>query len=425
MAKNKFIEVSYGDVRFQIDDVAMLEFARKHESTLAHDLTSAIICGVHAVEVAGASKETVALESHLARVYRDMQDMSSVVVSNLKNVLVEAADPSKNNSLSNVVADGLKRESQGIIASMDIENPDSSMGRLAAELRGAVMQIVRSSGGAEAKKALMPKLAAKGGIYEELVVSALTQCAGAFSDTVEATGSEIGIGTSKKGDAVIRLGGEGDRAIVVEAKHKKITLSTKFIEDELRAGISNRGARAAILVVHPEFASSVGAPVKFLADNIVACIFDPDGADMTALQVAYYVTRAWAMREHDSGGVCNSSHITRRLGEISAKVEGLNVVERSMSQSIDDLERCRAAFGDIRRSVMREIRDLARDAAGEPYSQVEASAASRNLGEVDATVCIEGGRLNLLDMEPVASLPIAKVNEKVKEPNSKNQIPIF
>lgn len=422
MAEKLFLEVVYGDKRFKVADASVLSYASKHRGSFEDSLNAALICGVQAIGVAGASKEVLALEAQLAAVQARMSGMTEEAVSNLGELLAKTADPKSAGSMAGAVAGALQEQAKLILRDLDPQNPDSAFGRLASELRGTVREMGQSVAKDEVRKELGTKLASKGRDFEEAVTAALAECSVAYSDVVESTGDEVGLGTSKKGDAIIRCSGPHPVAIVVEAKRKKVALTTRFIEDELRAGMSNRGATAAILVVHPEYASSVGAPVKIVADNIVACVYDPESDDNTAIQIAYTITRAWAMRENQAGGVVDAARVGRRLTELGAKIEQISVVERSFSQSIDDLDRSRTGLSDIRRSLLRESRDIARDLLGEGESSVVLEDFSL---PPTAPTIEKGERIESPKVAGADSPVVADVEVVSPAPRKKTEIPDF
>jgi len=370
------LNVVYGDVKFAVNDPAIDAYLASNKGREEPALRAALLCGVEAIDSAGASRHALALEQHFQAVSAQIAAFAQSGIKETQGAVLRAATSTDRESLLSQVSAKLNEQAAAILANLDPENPDSAYGRFAVEMRATVRELGQFAAKEEARKELAPRIVGKGRTYEDDVVAALAACLSGTSDTVESTGDEVGLGSSKKGDAIIRCAGPRPATIVVEAKRRKISLSNRFIDEELRGGIDNRGGSAAILAVHPEHGACLGAPIKFLADNIIACVYDPE-QPATALEVAYQVMRAWALREKAVGHVLDTAKVQKRLAELASKIDSLVVLERAMDRSIGDLDASKAAIGNIRRSLMRDCQDMTRDLAGDVSSVVPQNAAAQ------------------------------------------------
>ena len=367
MAKTPQITLSVGDESISITDPSVVDYAQQSGDRAVESLRTALLCGVAAMDAAGATKEVLALEARLSGVQNEVSSQIRDSASELLDLLRQASNPSIEGSLAAGFGKSMDAKAQAILSSLDPTNPKSPFALLVAEIRGVTHELVKGSTKADATKEAGEKLAIKGRLFEEDVFLALSSAVSQSSDTVEPTGDETGLGTSKKGDFIIKCHGDRPLSIVVEAKRKKISLTRTFIDKELRAGMNNRGASAAILVVHPEFQSCVGSPFKMLGDNMVAVVFDPEKNDITTLVCAYQITKAAILFNKFRDEGVDVSFVTRRLDAIAARAAEFLMSERAMSISIDDLDKVRSQIGNSRRGLLRDIEDLTREVIGDTH----------------------------------------------------------
>jgi hypothetical protein len=354
---DKAISIQLGDQSITVTDPTVVGYAT---SNGLDSIKDALVCGVAAMQAATSNTQALSLEKRLSEVQSTLEARLTKSTQGVIDILRDASDPQKNGSLANRVGSSLEEQALRILSSIDPAKPGSLYSQVLEELRRT------SRGGVDDDRVreLESKLPSKGRNFEESVIAALSVSSAPFHDCVEGTGDSVGIGSSKKGDVIVTCSHPAPRSIVVEAKRRRVSLTPRFIETELRAAISNRGANAAILVVHPEFRDCVGANLKILAKNIIACVYDPDGGDSTALDVAYFLARASAYTGSESSGSVDSVRVSRRLEELASRVEQMSVSERSMAQSIDDLDKCREGFSTSRRALLREIQNLCLEVNG-------------------------------------------------------------
>ena len=396
MAKKTPISISVGGAEISVSDDAIFEYLAKNSGREAEAVRVALLCGIEAIGIAAASRHSLTLDAHFQQVASQINAFAQAGVAEVQSAILRATTASDKESLISQVTTALEGRAGAILKSIDPENPDSVYGRFTGEMRALVRDISQASAREDVRKEMTLKTTGKGRTFEEDVVAALAGCLAGTEATIESTGAEIGMGASKKGDAVIRCCG-GRKAIVVEAKRAKISLSARFIDEELRAGIANRGANAAILVVHPEHAACIGAPVKFLADDIIACVYEP-GGDVTALFVAYQVMDARVAREKSGKAVVGVARLGKRLTELASKIESLSVLERAMARSIDDLDSNKSAVGTLRRALQREcgeiIDEFECEKLNEPAAPVENAPPELPCGGLGSKKTVAGPLLS-------------------------------
>ena len=172
------------------------------------------------------------------------------------------------------------------------------LGEQLAEIR-TLMAVGRERAG------MMERTAGKGVAYEQQVVDAVVEVAHGTGDTVEPTGSEVGlVAHAKTGDAVVLLAGPGSGGLgarlVVEAKDA--TLSGERWRRELEAGRRNRGATGGLGVVRGTYRMPGGARRVHVVDptNIVVA-WEPEAEGTDVLTAAYHLVRASVLQAAVAG----------------------------------------------------------------------------------------------------------------------------
>jgi hypothetical protein len=167
-----------------------------------------------------------------------------------------------------------------------------------AELR-TVLAVARE------RSDMMQRTAVKDATYEAQVVAAVTDVAHGAGDTVDGTGSEVGlVPNAKTGDAVVTVGGHASRGlgvkVVVEAKDAG--LSSERWRRELEAGRRNRSAAGGLGVVRDADRMPGGRRRVHVIDtcNIVVA-WDPDTDPPDMLTAAYLLVRAGAVQAANAG----------------------------------------------------------------------------------------------------------------------------
>ena len=255
-------------------------------------------------------------------------------------------------------------------ASLDLENPESPLGRWRAEFAqlvkehdGETLREVRELATAlaveDAKAEVWQLTALKGIAYEEVVHLAFSEVVACHGDIIEDVGRQRGASGAMVGDLVITLNAEefGGRSpvVVLDAKNRKLSLRKTL--EELDAAMVNREADVGIAIFSSR--DHVKTPSVFVPyGNRAVMVLDDDCPDLGVVELA----DAWArtvLRRSAGPEAADFDH--ERLADAVAKV----------TRALDRVSTIRKCHGTVLRQVdlaSAELTDLvneSRDAIAE------------------------------------------------------------
>ncbi len=272
--------------------------------------------------------------------------------------LQESIDPDDPESPTGKLIEEMEDKLSEVISEMDPEEEDSPLGRLKSSLERKINNILVEMGKTEGREEEAVKGTGKGTTYEEDIEIALNDIVAPFNDVVYPTGAKPGPSGSKKGDVVVELDGSAGRKVVLEVKRKRLNLTAKFYDEEIKEAMANRGAQASILVVHPEHADVLGRPLRLWKSSTVACVYDPETGDTTALEVAYQLARNIALSKDQTGGKIDLFTFRDKLDYINGRVEQITNIEKAMTKSLNSLGESKEALNKLKKEVLEELTEL-------------------------------------------------------------------
>lgn len=159
----------------------------------------------------------------------------------------------------------------------------------------------------------------KGATFEDGIHSILEAVTAALGDEYARTGVTVGaLASSKKGDGVITVSGQGCR-VVVEMSHGHRREWGSYLDEAER----NRQAVASLGVV-PSPELNAGEHVRVLGPRRVVVVFDPERDDPTVLRAALQILRLAAMEASRSG---DTAEISTAQEKINAALSLLTRIE--------------------------------------------------------------------------------------------------
>lgn len=185
------------------------------------------------------------------------------------------------------------------------------------------------------------KGAQKGVAFEDMLQPLIGRLASLHGDMCERNSTDKGVKARKAGDFTITLNtasnGGAEACFVIEAKDSD-SLSKRAVVSELRNDMSNRDAKAGVLV----FAHQDQTPDKLIFQTmgdmaIVAC----EDGDTMALELAYQWARWVACRELDSAGA-DWTRIQKAVEQASRALDVHKTIKgnhTAAKKSIDDAVR--------------------------------------------------------------------------------------
>ena len=159
----------------------------------------------------------------------------------------------------------------------------------------------------EATKEVKKKVAKRGTEFEDLVFEEVGEISLQYRDTADNPGKTKtkGVDGNDEGDITVDINPDETRGealrFVWECKVRSTKQSDRWLYDELKKGISNRDAKAGVIVTDATTAIGVGGDEKFFRENgnLAILILDPLDPDPNAIKFAYLWSR-WICRRDDA-----------------------------------------------------------------------------------------------------------------------------
>jgi hypothetical protein len=217
----------------------------------------------------------------------------------------------------------------------------------------------------KANKDSKKKQVSKGTDFEDLVFDAVEEISISYRDIVDNPGKrkESGVDGNNEGDITVDLNRDetsGDLIrFVWECKLRSAKQSALWLYKELEKGISNREAKAGVIVVDETTAGGSAEDNEFFRENgnMAILVLDPENIDSNSIKFAYLWSR-WMSRRDDShilnvGGVKEvldsirrelsvirsvKSHHTAVTREIGFAIDKVDHLEKSVKSQLDKLE---------------------------------------------------------------------------------------
>ena len=159
----------------------------------------------------------------------------------------------------------------------------------------------------EATKEVKKKVAKRGTDFEDLVFEEVGEISLEYRDTADNPGKAKtkGVDGNDEGDITVDINPDETRGkslrFVWECKVRSTKQGDRWLYDELKKGISNREAKAGVIVTDATTAIGVGGDERFFRENgnIAILILDPLDPDPNAIKFAYLWSR-WICRRDDA-----------------------------------------------------------------------------------------------------------------------------
>lgn len=159
----------------------------------------------------------------------------------------------------------------------------------------------------EATKEVKKRVASRGNDFEDLVFDEVAEISNEYRDTADNPGKTKtkGIDGNDEGDITVDINPDESRGeslrFVWECKVRSTKQSDRWLYDELKKGMSNRGAKAGVIATDEATAVGVNGDGKFFRENgnIAILILDSQEPDPNAIKFAYLWSR-WICRRDNS-----------------------------------------------------------------------------------------------------------------------------
>jgi len=238
-----------------------------------------------------------------------------------------------------------------------------------ASIEEKLMQIiaqVSAEQAADDKEREMKEVSTQKGVeFEDLVQGAVEDLIVQLGDVVRPTGTERGIDGGKKGDFVVDINpestGSAEVAYVIEAKDRE--LGRTETRREMEAAMSNRGAKAAVIVFAKQSQSPMRNTPFGFQGNMAWVVYDKETGDDAALRVALMWARWVCIRElRDAGGSVNAARVADLIATATEALAAASNIRRShttaktqLQRSMDDADRHLTSMVDKIGDALEEI----------------------------------------------------------------------
>lgn len=303
--------------------------------------------------------------------------------ADLEQLLGDAFDPESKKSVmaafERVMSDAHEQQVNSIKRLVSLDGEESPLLRVKREIvhdvaehlagvRTVLQDLSEKIAVNDAVAAVNDITTAKGFAYEDVVHAHVSHLAAVHGDLAEQVGELAGETATKKGDELITLNHEDthglDGRFVIEAKNRKLSMRATL--DELDQSLQNRGALAAIATFTTQEQAPTAAPFHY-SDTKAIVVFDQDGADDTALRLAYMWAR-WVVRRQLAG----TSGADLELARISSLIEDAR-------RALDRVTNIKRFHSQAKRSIELAA-DQVKGLANEVDQALEALKAELNAG---------------------------------------------
>lgn len=421
-----------------IDDptvVAAFGAAQAEERDLVEYAKGAVIIGVKALQVTGVSLGIEQLSDGITNAQQAMTTVTQQLADNLHQrlELVAGEDGVLSKAVSSTLEDFEKKLEQltggekspireGIRAQLqvlsdnllkglaeasstqrnetakllDIEDPQSPLRLLASNIRVISESItslhakLENSKGAEIEAQAGTR---KGLSYEKDAIDAVNEIARRSQDEPLATGGSTGVGTSKKGDGVVRLR-EGlvvKANLVVEAKNmsskKTDTSRLKYWNEQAEAAIKNRGA-IGFLGLCKNISDMPGGQRLIALDKMgrnIVVAYNPDKGEDEFLALVYQVVKMHCLSTVSTGVEINPVALQSfveggltKLNDFGKVAEEVGVIRKSAGKILEISEAIKDDIHSYLRSIRREIDGGVQQISLDPMVPLELTEADLN-----------------------------------------------
>ena len=244
---------------------------------------------------------------------------------------------------------------------LDPDKEDTPLNRLRTALHVELSEIKEAIAGRKGYLDAAKKGTQKGVEFEERCEPHVRSAAEANSDMVEATGSAAGdLGSSKKGDFVLTIGGT-EKRIVFEMKHKA-GMGLPEIRKELNGAMENRRAGYGVLVSRNrnDLPGEVGWFNEYDGNKLVCAVSetDEDDENMWVIKIAYRWARLRVASGEDKTLDVNPEVITRGVKEIGASLRRMGTVTAQCKSITASAEKIEAVMKDEEKKIRDRIDDI-------------------------------------------------------------------
>ena len=210
----------------------------------------------------------------------------------------------------------------------------------------------------KASKQSRNKQSAKGGDLENAVHDTLSPFVTANRDTIEITGSALGVMGTKKGDLVVKVNSElsGGVPMNIAIECKATARTVKNIVDELRLGMRNRQARVGLAIFdRPNAPTGITDDFTDYPDYAIV-IVDRENPDENVLRYAYMWAR-WTLTRglvnRDDGVDVNA--IRESLSRVRDQLKTVEAIHRDHGTMANALRLANSHVSQLKEEVTSEL----------------------------------------------------------------------
>jgi len=343
------------------------ENLQMHLDALSKDLTDTV---GEAIEKISSVTESI-VDDETGQLPKKLKDFTE----DLESRLGKTFDPESKNSVmagfEKLMSEAADNQTSTIRQMVTLEDENSTLNRLKRDLIrdfnesfSESFRNLRKDFDELREKIAIEKIAKdareksfqKGLDFEQVIHDEISSIAAAHGDIAEFVGNMSGSDENKKGDELVQVNREDANGIeaffVWEAKATK--LSMKKVHEELDQSMSNRNARAAILIFEDHSLSPTTVPFH-CSDNKAIVSLNKNLDDNSAIRLAYMWAR-WVVRRDLNQGMTEKFNAEKVESLLESVIRSLNLqvkIKSSHNKAIRNIE----TASDLSKTLQTEVQE--------------------------------------------------------------------
>jgi hypothetical protein len=216
----------------------------------------------------------------------------------------------------------------------------------------------------QATKDVKKKVASRGNDFEDLVFEEVAAISNEYRDTADNPGKTKtkGIDGNDEGDITVDINPDEARGeslrFVWECKVRSTKQSDRWLYDELKKGMSNRGAKAGVIATDEATAVGVNGEDKFFRENgnIAILILDSQEPDPNAIKFAYLWSR-WVCRR-DNASQLDAGSVRDVMEAIQRELSVVKAIKSHHTTMTNELDLVRPKVDGLEANIKFQLAKL-------------------------------------------------------------------
>jgi hypothetical protein len=381
---------------FTITNKQIVDLFTNNKDMTADDLLEHLIfLGSETVRIMGTSATTEILENVAHEVKTNIEDLAKKMVAETGELSVKGVLQSWRTEFASLLSDSFdanrtdsimtkfdvamklwaENQQDKVIKELNLNQNGSSLFGLNEKLTSHINTTFESlqkqlQGIAtalsidEATKGLKQKVSSRGNTFEDLVFDAVADLSREYRDTADNPGKTKTIGKdgNDEGDITVDINeAESHGATITfvwECKVRSTKQSDRWLFDELKKGLSNRDAKAGVIVTDAVTALGVNDADGFFRENgnLAILIVDTKEPDTNAIKFAYLWSRWICQRDQKS--ILDVGTVREVIDSILRDLSVVKSIKGHHSSMANELELVKPKVESLEKNIKIQLEKL-------------------------------------------------------------------